>query len=831
MRKLLSLIVLILLSGLILAQTRELLSPAETAQLEEMLQSARLERASLCFEKDWDLSTKFKLDWQLNQLQNPWQAFADLQELRTKCVVADSLPASLPLLLQTLGGIAWNLNPALFKSVYANSKGDYSRQFQAQVRKPEQLFDWLLQRFTALDREFSSATAELTEADRRQLTAFWLWQFIESEDIAIYTAYYKEQGLPASDSLDTEAVYKLMARMHFSELLETGIRFLALSDAVVENAALLKFNNKKPLTRKTEFGLLVLGTKGDDFYAAGTNPVCFLLDPGGDDRYELELRAALQTPFYLFADLAGNDLYRSSTPGGMFCSTFGYGYSYDLGGNDIYQTDDFSFAAFMGLNLHQDYAGDDTYRGGLFAQGAAMFGVSLLLDRAGNDIYQAQASSQGIGSTYGVGALLDQSGTDSYLLGGKYFHEPLMPLDHITLGQGMGLGLRPGLAGGLGLLYDRSGNDKYLGGVYAQGSGYWYATGALLDEAGNDVYNTVYYPQGTGIHLACGFLLDGAGDDAYYSRMGPGQGAGHDWALGMLIDEAGNDAYSIQGGNGLGLTNSVGIFIDKSGDDRYERNDSGNYGNANLSRSTGGIGLFLDAGGKDTYPDSLKTNNTSWQNGTYGIGRDIELNVIAKSAVEELAEAAALPDSTDSIDKIFDAAAEWEVGSAVQRVRVAREILLRRADEAIPYILANKMATDSGLEYRALETMAQKNAGFVRQLFPLLEAADSLAAKNSLSLIAGVGDTLLVQYIDRLLQRKSYITACLSALAGINSPRSVEILRDYIHHPLERYRYITARSLMQNKDPSARQTLALMREDRSFLVQALLRNLPPEPQP
>lgn len=831
MRKLLSLIVLILLSGMILAQSRELLSPAETAQLEEMLQSAGLERSSLCFEKDWDLSTKFKLDWQLNQLQNPWQAFADLQDLRSKCAVSDSLPNSLPLLLQTLGGIAFNLDPGRYGKIFRDSKSNYSNQFRGQVRKPEQLFNWLLPRLTALDKEFSAATRELTEVDKQQLTAFWLWQFIESEDVDKYTAYYKEQGLPAYDSLDTELVYKLMAKMQFGTLLETGLRFLALSDAVVENAVLLKFSNKKTLSRQTEFGRMLIGTRGDDLYAATTGPVCFLLDPDGNDRYELELRSGFQHPFYLLADLAGNDSYRSAIPGVMFCSTFGYGYSYDLGGNDLYQTDDFSFASFMGLNLHQDYAGDDTYRGGLFAQGAAMFGVSILLDRSGNDIYQAQASSQGIGSTYGVGALLDQSGSDSYLLGGKYFHEPLMPLDHITLGQGMGLGLRPGLAGGLGLLYDRSGNDKYLGGVYAQGSGYWYATGALLDEAGNDVYNTVYYPQGTGIHLACGFLLDGTGDDAYYSRMGPGQGAGHDWALGMLIDEAGNDAYSIQGGNGLGLTNSVGIFIDKSGDDRYERNDSSNYGNANLSRSTGGIGLFLDAGGKDTYPDSLKTNDSSWQKGTYGIGRDIELNIVTKSAVEELAESAALPDSTESIDKIFAAAAEWEVGSAVQRVRVAREILVKRADEAIPYILANKMATDSGLEYRALETLAQKNADFVRQLFPLLEAADSLAAKNSLALIAGVGDTLLVQYVDRLLERKTYIPACLSALAGINSPRSVELLQAYIHHPLERYRYITARSLMQNKHPSARQTLGLMREDRSFLVQALLRNLPPEQQP
>jgi hypothetical protein len=40
------------------------------------------------------------------------------------------------------------------------------------------------------------------------------------------------------------------------------------------------------------------------------------------------------------------------------------------------------------------------------------------------------------------------------------------------------------------------------------------------------------------------------------------------------VDSAGNDAYSIQGGNGLGLSNSVAIFVDKSGNDRYERKET-----------------------------------------------------------------------------------------------------------------------------------------------------------------------------------------------------------------------------------------------------------------
>ncbi len=807
-----------------------LLSPAEIQVLSEMLETAELDRSSLCFEKDWDLSSKYKLDWQLRQLQDPWQALDDMQELREVCRWGD--PAAVPGLLRHLGGIAFNLDPGTFASLYPAAKVTFDRQLATQVTKPEQIFKWLESNLDYLERELAPAFAGLSPREQKILLSFWHWQFIESEDIDAYKDYYQEKGLPRYGDLDEEEVLMLLGKWHPQALLSAGIQFLAMSDALVERAQTLNFSNKKILTRKTRYGLMVIGSTGDDVYSRRAfMDICFLLHPAGDDRYETGLGTSPDQSFCLFVDLAGDDIYRYSNPAEIFHSSFGLCYSYDLAGNDLYQTGDFSFSAFMGLNLHQDFAGDDIYQSGLFSQGAAMFGCALLIDHEGNDSYQASVSAQGLGSTHGAGALIDRSGADTYSLGGKYFHEPLMPLDYITLGQGMGLGLRPSLAGGLGLLFDGSGNDRYLGGVYAQGSGYWYATGVLIDEAGNDIYSAVYYPQGSGIHLACGFLLDASGDDAYYSRHGPGQGAGHDWALGMLIDGAGNDAYSIEGGNGLGLTNSVGIFVDKSGNDRYERSNPQNYGGANLARSAGGIGLFLDAGGTDSYPDSLMANNKTWQSGTYGIGRDLELNLVAKTAIEEIAEMAALPDSTDSIESIFAGASEWEVGSAVQRVRKAREILINRAAEAVPYVVENKLNTSSGLEYRALEALAAKSEDFLRELFRVIDTPDSLAAKNALSLISGVGDSLLVEPVERLLSQKKYETACIAVLGGVHTPRSVELLSAYIFHPSERFRYLAARSLKQIKDPSARQTLELMRQDRSFLVQSLLRSLPAGQEP
>jgi hypothetical protein len=813
--------------SLVSANNIGILSSAEMAQLVDMLDSARLTSNSLKFEKDWDLSTKYKLNWQLNQLQNPWLALEDIQHIKELC--NSSKNGEIEQLLREIGGIAFNLNPHQFSTLYPSAKSVYADQLTHKVKKPEDIFKWLDLHLENFKSEFDQVIRDLNEKSLREFISFWLWQFIEAEDTLAYKSYFTQRNLPNYSKLNIEKLEKEFSRLHFDLLLQIGIKYLALADALTEHCNTLKYDNKKPIIKRTDSGYMIIGTKEDDIYKdKKLSPICFMYDPAGNDRYEIELKTTIDNPFYIFIDYQGNDLYRNPEIASIFCSEYGFGYSQDLAGNDIYQTGDFSFASFIGINLHQDKAGDDFYQSGLFSQGAAMFGIAAIIDFNGNDSYKATCMAQGFGSTYGTGAILDFAGADIYYLGGKYFHEPLMPLDYLTLGQGMGFGLRPDLAGGLGLLFDGKGNDKYLGGVYAQGSGYWYATGLLLDEAGNDIYNAVYYPQGSGIHLACGFLLDEAGDDAYYSRNGPGQGAGHDWALGILIDSAGNDAYSIPGGNGLGLTNSVGIFIDKYGDDRYERLYPQNYGYANYSRSTGGIGLFLDAGGNDCYPDTLQANNSTWYLGTYGIGRDIDLNITPHTEIEKLAEEAPLPKETDSIKEIFAAASEWEVGSAVKRVQKAREILIQRADEAIPYILSNKISTQSSLEYRALETLVANSPRFIQELYRVIDKEDSLEAKNALSLIAATRDTLLVDYVQRLLNQKKYETTCIAVLGAINSEKSVNLLKNYIHHPSERFRYLAARSLKQIKHPSAREALMLMKDDNSFLVQTLLRNLPPE---
>ncbi|PKN71959.1 MAG: hypothetical protein CVU50_09220 [Candidatus Cloacimonetes bacterium HGW-Cloacimonetes-3] len=804
------------------------LSDIAVSQLHEMLAEAHLNPEALSFEKDWDLSTRQKSAWHLNALQKPLSGIAQVGDLRRVCALKND--AAIAEMANHFASIAWGSPDAI--EVYAEAYFAYLSLFDAKVKKPKDLFKFWETVLQSLSGEMAALRSELGNARMDSLTAFYYNAFAESEDADKYKLLLNQKGLPNPDNLNTDALEGIFADINYEFLYLSALKYYAASQVMKQGAAKFLYTNRKPLVKRSKHGVMIIGTVVADTYdvceikALANSPLCLLIDPAGNDIYEMNLNTGKDNYSYLLIDYSGDDTYRNTQPGGMFSSIAGHGISYDIKGDDTYLTDDFAFSSLLGLNLHVDYAGSDIYRSGLFSQGAAMQGISMLVDYAGNDTYTATTMAQGMGSVRGVGALLDYSGADVYQLGGKYTHAPLMPDDYRSMGQGMGFGMRPDFAGGLGLLYDKTGNDKYLGGVYAQGVGYWYATGVLIDEAGNDVYNAVYYPQGSGIHLACGFLYDGSGNDTYYSRNGPGQGAGHDWGVGALIDNSGNDAYSIHGGNGLGLSNSVGIFVDKQGDDRYERNEAQNYGNGALARSTGSIGLFLDMGGKDSYPDSTKADNKTWQKGSYGIGRDIDLNAALTVAAEEATGEDPLVAADAPIAEVFAAASEWEVGSAVKRVKEARKVLAARSEEALPYILDNKLNSKSGLDYRALEAFLKDVPAFKADLFGLVEDADSLKAKTAMSLIAGVGDSTLIVPIRKHLAAKRYTTACISLLGSIKSTESIRVLSSYANHPSERYRYIAARSLLQIGSEEAISALKTMNQDESFLVQALIRNIP-----
>ena len=817
-------------------QDFSLLSENDFKELEFLLKEQQLSSQDLNFEKDWNLSTWGKSKCFLRSLQRPYYGLNLMQEIRETANQTNTDEGFACLAELLFKKATDDLSTSFY---YLEAKEEYQQEYKRTVKKTKDLFRFYENALNGIIPTLAGGYADYFAGLWDEYVSYLFTMLMEEEDKDAYTAYLNKLDITLPEEINEDEIIEQMERFQEEEVLKAGMQFLALCDVIKNEAGKLNYTNKKPLIQECELGTMIIGTVKDDIYndKMFKAPLILLLEPSGNDRYEMTIATGCNNSAYLLIDYKGDDCYFNPEIGSQFFALSGLGISYDLEGNDIYRTGDFSFAAMMGIQLHRDFRGKDIYESGFFSQGAAIRGLSILQDMEGNDIYSAACMAQGFGSIRSAGVLLDFDGADNYLLGGKYYHSPLMPNDYLTLGQGMGFGLRPDFAGGLGLLFDKNGNDRYLGGVYAQGVGYWYALGMLIDEAGNDVYNAVYYPQGSGIHLAGGFLFDGGGDDAYYSRHGPGQGAGHDWGLGFFIDSKGNDAYSIEGGNGLGLSNSVGIFVDKSGNDRYERSNPQNYGNAVYSRATGGIGLFLDKDGKDSYPDTLLAEGKIWKKGTYGIGRDLDSGELMSSSTsdaetkkpEEL-QMLPPPAPDDPIEDIFSAAAEWEVGNAIERVKKAREIMLARADETIDYVTKNKLNTKSGLEYRALEVLVKENERFKQLLFNYTDDIDSLKAKNALSLIAGVGDSTLIEPLRKHLSNGKYITTCLSLLGSIKSKDSVELLFQYAFHPSERYRYIVARSLKQIGTPEAYSCLKQMANDNSFLVKTLIRKWEEEQQ-
>ncbi len=796
-----------------------ILSEDETLELHSMLGEADLVPAHTKFYRDWDPYARLKSDWHMHTLQDGLDAIPLFSDLREVMNVNYHGP-----IYEHLFDITFGVK-ALAPSESRHNEID---KIADKIKKPRDIFVYLERAFTELEPLLHKAFGKLSPAEIDTLQAFCLQAMLEEEHSEEYQAYFQQQKLPWLNEMDLEHIADLLEKVDARALGMAAMEYRTWAEILEVAVYYMDLKPSKPIFHKSPWGLMVLGSIGDDVYnpakypILGTQRICAIIDPAGNDTYEVPLYSSSSHPFYFLSDSWGKDVYRSTAP--SFYAMAGLGYSHDGDGDDLYELGDFSFAAALGMGVHRDFSGDDHYQGGLFSQGAAICGVYLLADTQGNDVYKAHTMSQAFGSTLGAGVLADYTGADLYYLGGKYTHAPLMPNDYRTMGQGMGFGMRPALAGGLGLLYDKDGNDRYMGGVYAQGVGYWYATGVLIDEAGNDIYNAVYYPQGSGIHMAVGFMYDHDGDDAYYSRNGPGQGAGHDWSFGMLVDGAGNDAYSIHGGNGLGLSNSLAIFVDKSGDDRYERIEAQNYGNGAFSRSTGSIGLYLDAGGKDLYPQGLAANDSTWVKGTYGIGRDKELNIIASDEVAEDVEQLPAPAEDAPIAEIFAAAAEWEVGSAVSRVKAAREIMNKRAEEMQPYILENKLDSDSGLEYRALEAFCAANQSFQDALMNYVTGADSLQAKNAIALLAGRQDTRLVPYLEELLSQEKYLATCISSLGNLESEAGLQVLMRYKDLENERLRFLVARSVAAYKSEAAKAALSSFEEDPSFLIQALIRN-------
>ncbi len=528
-------------------------------------------------------------------------------------------------------------------------------------------------------------------------------------DDTLYAIFEKERGNKIkAKKWDEKKISKYLLKIDIKELFK-GLK-IAFENLISLTYSLINTENLEDTTIKTELGYIVINGKEEDNIYKGDS-FFIIMDLRGNDRYIDRTGSSnlfYSIPFSIVIDKEGKDSYISDKTLSISSSFFGVSIQFDLKGNDIRMGKFFSICSSMfGISFLLDREGNDVYESDFFSQSASFFGKSFLFDFDGDDLYRLTEKGQGFAGTEGFSVLYDRKGMDSYIAYGKNYHIPLLIDETISFAQGFSYGIRPYLGGGIAFLIDGEGNDVYYSEVYGQGSAYFYGTGILIDKRGNDLYHLAEYGQGAGIHLACGALFDLEGDDEYISRFGPAQGEGHDYSVGILIDKNGNDTYKVSGGQGIGLNTSVGIFIDSEGNDIYVTTEEFGQGGGKMSRGKIGIGLFLDLKGKDFYKgENLKKEPFLISKGEFGLSYDPDTTKTFEP--EEEGIDIEIPPDLD-IDSLFKIASEWEVGKYRKMVPKAREILSQRKKEAIDYIFNKKIKTLKGLELRAIKEVIKEN--------------------------------------------------------------------------------------------------------------------------
>ena len=129
---------------------------------------------------------------------------------------------------------------------------------------------------------------------------------------------------------------------------------------------------------------------------------------------------------------------------------------------------------------------------------------------------------------------------------GDYDNNGVVAISDLTpIAQMFGEGPDSPTPGRVGLV-DGSGNDSYTGGVYCQGTAYWWALGILEDREGDDEYSNLWYSLGSAPHFAIGCCVDFTGDDKYNvgndSLQTQTQACARDASVGVFIDGSGSEA-------------------------------------------------------------------------------------------------------------------------------------------------------------------------------------------------------------------------------------------------------------------------------------------------
>jgi len=266
---------------------------------------------------------------------------------------------------------------------------------------------------------------------------------------------------------------------------------------------------------------------GDDVYvgtqtcqAVGFAGVGVIFDEAGNDRYELfTYGQGLGHPLGcgLISDLSGDDLYlarddelRSPSP-----QTAEHNVSMAQGCGLGWRDDGGERSGAGGIGIVLDHSGDDTYRGGVFAQATAYwYGIGMLLDLDGADTYEAVYYGQSACAHFALTYFRDVRGDDHY---------------KTTLSQALGNGRDFSLA----IFRDDAGSDSYFAPDRSLGCGDLNGTGLFVDLDGEDAYEFQTAVNGANTNFpgaeaseirqnaaTVGIFLDLGGDADEYGREG-----------------------------------------------------------------------------------------------------------------------------------------------------------------------------------------------------------------------------------------------------------------------------------------------------------------------
>lgn len=301
------------------------------------------------------------------------------------------------------------------------------------------------------------------------------------------------------------------------------------------------------------FGAGVLGvgvlwdTSGNDRYAAQSESQAFshfgvgvLVDQAGDDSYEADTfsqGSALAGISYLF-DGGGNDSYRSFSGSQAFAGWRSASLLIDTSGNDLYEANDTSLrypsSQDKKHNLSMSQGASSGYRGDHYDGVSLNGGVAFLIDGSGDDSYKAGVFAQGAGYWHGLGTLADLAGSDLY----KAHWYAQGAAAHFAAG----------------VLNDLSGSDTYqVSRQMGLGAGHDLSVGILLDSYGDDSYNASALTLGASSDAGIGIFLDRRGDDSY--NLYALESLGWVPTLDLTNVRAGFEAY--------------GLFFDPRGKERF----------------------------------------------------------------------------------------------------------------------------------------------------------------------------------------------------------------------------------------------------------------------